>query len=137
MKLKTSLILLLTIFIFASRAVNAQDTTQNNLLRANQLFKELLPDEKITVDSDGIRIGEYTFLTFSDETPELPIVSIRKENDHYYLHLCCVTVEELENPETLEGHTTRLATTAYPLTATQLPLSQELKTLIESIRSGE
>lgn len=125
---KVTYTLLLIIFSFVTTTANAQ----SNVERANQIVKTLLPDEKITVHNYGITVEEVV-LYFEKETPELPIITVSEENE-LYIHLCCVTIE---NEETVENEITQLSAYSYPLESAQLPLAKELKTLIESIRSGK
>lgn len=114
----------------------SHSSVQNNIERANQLLQELLPNEKITVYSEGIRLDKYTYLSFSDTRFD-SIVFITEENENHYLHFCCVIVEEFESPNNLEEHTTKFATTAYHFPSAQLPLAEELKTVIENIKTHQ
>lgn len=107
-----------------------------NIERANEILNLLVPDNKISVYSEGIRLDEYTNLWFSDKRFD-SIVYITEENEEYYLHFCCVTVEEFEYPNNLEEHTTKFATTAYHFPSTQLPLAEEFKTIIQNMKVGK
>jgi hypothetical protein len=113
-------------------------SVQNNIERANQLLQELLPNEKITVYSEGIRLDEYTYLTFSDTTfDSIVYINIEEENEIHYLNFCCVIVLEFENSNNLEEYTTKFATTAYHFPSTQLPLAEEFKTIIQNMKAGK
>lgn len=139
MKHKAINILLFFLFcILSSTVVYAQNTTKlSNVERANQIVKTLLPDKDISIYADGI-MADDVLLRFDEEIYGSPIITAAKEKideeEILYLHLCCMAFDEYENWETLEGHTIVYKTWSYRLTPDQLPLAQELTTLIDTIR---